>query len=368
MLTAEQGFDLSHLNNIADVSRIGAAFIVHKATQGIGFIDDKYAERQTVALKAGVLWGAYHFGTASDVQAQSTHFLKVAGANTLLVLDLERNPDTSPQSEGTMSLLQSAEFIHVVHDLVGIYPVLYTSSTALGSAYEKAITASGQAMADEALKSLELCDLWVADYSIPPTIPSQWKTWRLQQYGQLQVDGVILDADRANFATLDELKAWWMTETVSAKLGTVDNPSVSGASAFNGDVANLPPETLIVITVDLQVAGTGLVPHEYAVRLREVKVTPDVVTAPPPTPIKMIVTTDILNTHISPSLGSAHGQQLKKGAILDVYPPMPKDKEIANGGKSYWWARIAPNDASGDGNLYLDADPAFIIAYVPPTP
>ena len=53
----------------------GVAGVIHKATQGIGFVDKMYIPRKQPALDAGLLWGAYHFGTADDVDDQVEHFI-----------------------------------------------------------------------------------------------------------------------------------------------------------------------------------------------------------------------------------------------------------------------------------------------------
>jgi len=72
--------DLSHHQETVDFSKIAASGIVgviHKAMQGGTFKDSKYAERRRPALDAGLLWGAYHFGDASDPVAQADAFLDV---------------------------------------------------------------------------------------------------------------------------------------------------------------------------------------------------------------------------------------------------------------------------------------------------
>jgi GH25 family lysozyme M1 (1,4-beta-N-acetylmuramidase) len=56
------------------------------------------------AKDAGLLWGAYHFGTGSDGLKQAQHFLDVVGNDpgTLLVLDFEPNP-TGPSMDSQSS-------------------------------------------------------------------------------------------------------------------------------------------------------------------------------------------------------------------------------------------------------------------------
>lgn len=101
--------------------------VIHKATQGTGFVDDKYAARKPAALAAGLLWGAYHFGTGDDVDAQVSHFINTVqpDGSFVLVLDFEKN--TTPPMN-SMSLDQAKEFLTAVEQQTGEKPVLYTSS------------------------------------------------------------------------------------------------------------------------------------------------------------------------------------------------------------------------------------------------
>lgn len=122
--------DLSHHNASVDFQKIRAADVVgviHKATQGTGFVDDKYAARKPAALAAGLLWGAYHFGTGDDVDAQVSHFINTVqpDGSFVLVLDFEKN--TTPPMN-SMSLDQAKEFLTAVEQQTGEKPVLYTSS------------------------------------------------------------------------------------------------------------------------------------------------------------------------------------------------------------------------------------------------
>jgi lysozyme len=57
--------DLSHYNTVTSFQQVGMAGIIgiiHKATEGMNFVDAKYDEHRAAALSAGLLWGAYHFG------------------------------------------------------------------------------------------------------------------------------------------------------------------------------------------------------------------------------------------------------------------------------------------------------------------
>jgi GH25 family lysozyme M1 (1,4-beta-N-acetylmuramidase) len=58
--------------------RRGNLGIIPKATTGATGKDSEYANRRRPVLDAGLLWGAYHWGTNADVSAQVDNFLSVA--------------------------------------------------------------------------------------------------------------------------------------------------------------------------------------------------------------------------------------------------------------------------------------------------
>src|SRR4051794_41705187 len=58
--------DISHNVRVSDLNLVRKSDIlavIHKATEGGDWIDPSYAERRVQAEAAGLLWGAYHFGT-----------------------------------------------------------------------------------------------------------------------------------------------------------------------------------------------------------------------------------------------------------------------------------------------------------------
>jgi lysozyme len=74
--------DLSHWNsdvNFKLVKEDGILGVVHKVTQGLKYVDPKYAKRRKVAENEGLLWGAYHFGVGENGKDQAEHFLETVG-------------------------------------------------------------------------------------------------------------------------------------------------------------------------------------------------------------------------------------------------------------------------------------------------
>jgi lysozyme len=88
------GIDVSHFDPDLDYKRAhaeGAAFIVHKATEGAG-TDPTYARRAPAIRASGAVPGAYHFLRSTPSAAEQVdHFLSVIGdpAGLLIQLDWE---------------------------------------------------------------------------------------------------------------------------------------------------------------------------------------------------------------------------------------------------------------------------------------
>jgi lysozyme len=166
--------DISHWDGEIDFQAVagdGILGVVQKATQGQLDIDPTYERNRANATQAGLLWGAYHFGTGGDGIAQAEHFLSVVGDSddVLLALDFEENPDGS-----SMNLDQARAFVTHVQARTGRFPGLY------GGSYLKSLIG---AASDPVLVQ---CWLWIAEYGPTPIIPPNWRTWTFWQY----TDGV----------------------------------------------------------------------------------------------------------------------------------------------------------------------------------
>jgi len=204
--------DISHHNGNVDLGKAQAAGIVgviHKATQGTSMVDNMYDQNRQKAVAAGLLWGAYHFGTQADGAAQADFFLSKANADdqTLLVLDFE------PNGNATMTLNQARAFILRIKEVTGRFPGLYSGSLIkeqLGNQLPHPLFAQ--------------CFLWLAQYGPAPThIPATWPAWTMWQYtdGNVgpqphTVDG-IGNCDRDQFnGTLEQLQQLWGVATEAA--------------------------------------------------------------------------------------------------------------------------------------------------------
>jgi lysozyme len=199
--------DISHHNKVSSFAKVKAAGILgvfHKATQGATYTDPTFSGNRKRIKDAGLLFGAYHFGTAGDADAQAEHLLAVAGPDAMLVLDFEPNPQGHD-----MSLHEAEQFVHHIHHVTGRYPGLYSGHT-----IKEALGAAG--ITDAAQTELSRCWLWIARYGAAPLIPKIWPRWTLWQYTDgaagnppHKVDGVgRCDRDQFN-GTAAELQAFW---------------------------------------------------------------------------------------------------------------------------------------------------------------
>jgi lysozyme len=196
--------DISHHNNDVDLKKSkgdGIVGVIQKATQGQTSVDPTFSVNKQKATDAGLLWGAYHFGTGSDGVAQAEHFLEITGtdAGILRVLDFESNP-TGP----SMNLEEARAFVTHVNAVTGKFPGLYSGH------YIKELLGVNK---DPVLAN---CWLWLAQYGPTPVVPPNWDYWTLWQY----TDGAVgpephsvagvgrCDRDMFN-GSLDQLKKLW---------------------------------------------------------------------------------------------------------------------------------------------------------------
>jgi lysozyme len=202
--------DISHNNPAVDFAQLQAAGVlgvIHKATQGLDFVDPHYAARRTAALSVGLLWGAYHFGTPdADGAQQADAFLKTVGdtTDTVLVLDFEDNPSGSGIG---MSLQQARDFVTQVSQATGRYPGFYSG------AWIK------QLLGTKLDPVLAHCWFWLSQFGPNAVVPPNWTTWKLWQYtdgtiGPLphEFPGSAAKFDRDFFnGSADDLHSFWGT-------------------------------------------------------------------------------------------------------------------------------------------------------------
>ncbi|WP_353273341.1 glycoside hydrolase family 25 protein [Wolbachia endosymbiont (group A) of Agelastica alni] len=183
------------------VKEDGIVGIIHKATQGVKYIDHEYAKRRKAAEEEELLWGAYHFGVGEKSgKDQAEHFLETIGdsSSILLALDIEEN-----KGGKNITPKQAEDFVNRVYVVTGRLPLIY------GSPYF---------LKDFATPILTECPLWLSKWGGEPTLPIGWKKWTLWQYTDGKTDPKpnsvegIGSCDRNKFnGTLEELKDFWIS-------------------------------------------------------------------------------------------------------------------------------------------------------------
>jgi lysozyme len=203
--TSNTVIDISHHNgtklNFAKAKAAGIIGVVQKATQGEAYVDATFKKNKDAALAAGLLFGAYHFGTGSNGVSQAAHFLDVVKPDddTLVVLDFESNPAGT-----SMGLEEARAFVTHIQSELGRWPGFYSGhdiKAALGTSV------------DPVLKN---CWFWLAQYGPTAVVPPCWSKWTMWQYTDggvgpqpHSVDG-IGSCDREYFNGTDaQLKSWW---------------------------------------------------------------------------------------------------------------------------------------------------------------
>jgi lysozyme len=200
-------FDISHWQGLVDFSAAKAAgmeAVICKATQGLSSIDTLFAHNTGKAQAAGLLVGAYHFGTDADGAAQADHFLELVGESCLVpVLDFEQNASQ-------MLFTDALQFILTVREKTGIWPVVYCDRS------HASVLAGSKTI-------VENCSLWLAAYrdlGDQPGPPAGWAKgydlWQHEQDGR--VAGVEGSCDRDAFMG-DDLQAWWREHSVNSTEG-----------------------------------------------------------------------------------------------------------------------------------------------------
>jgi lysozyme len=158
-------YQFDRVSNFRDAAQAGIRGIIHKATTGATGKDKKYKERRQPALDAGLLWGAYHWGTAADVKKQVDNFLKIADPDvgTLVALDFETTKGNQ------MTLDQAREFLERIAEKLNRKAIIYSSNVlkeALGNRNDPFFGSHR---------------LWLAQYGPQPIPQKSWsKAWLWQ--------------------------------------------------------------------------------------------------------------------------------------------------------------------------------------------
>jgi glycosyl hydrolase family 25 len=223
------------VESFAAMKAAGIEAVIHKATQGTRFKDPLYEKRKADAKAAGLLWGAYHFGTGAPVDDQVGHFLEVVGddPDTLLVLDFEPNTSGGP----SMSIGQAKDFLRLVAKRSGQKPAIY----------------GGHALKDGLRKGdpfLAGHRLWLCQYGPRAVLPPGWQTYWLWQYtgdgvgpGPHEIAGSSTKGIDLSVCSMTDLAAGWI-ESVEP----VPEPAAQAAVDLTPVVPLPAPKEMVAVS------------------------------------------------------------------------------------------------------------------------
>lgn len=215
--------DLCHYDTVLSYDKVKAAGIVgviYKATEGMGYIDSTYPDERTKALKAGLLWGAYHFANNGDVNVQVANFIAYAQIDpaSLFVLDWEDN------GKNTMSLGQAQAWIEGVENALGRPGecVLYS-----GNVIKEKLTAPNAFFNSRRL--------WLPQYGSKPVLPTGYDRFWLWQYlgdgagpEPHTVDGISGDVDCNSYdGSPEQLADEWASGVFVPPAPAPDQPTIT---------------------------------------------------------------------------------------------------------------------------------------------
>jgi len=219
------GIDISHWQSKVDFNKLkDFDFLIHKCSQGNGYVDPEFKERKRKALEKGLIFGSYHFADGKDAREEARHYINSVGKlnnGELLVLDYEinlRNPDQ-----------WCFNFLDEVEKLTDIKPLLYTNEARVKKMKWKKVVAGN-------------FGLWVAKWGVNDgkkhvkPASGNWPFWVLWQYtsrGKIDaIDGnVDLDYTYLDKETLEKY-GYIEKEDEKVKDDKIDLTLLESASAM----------------------------------------------------------------------------------------------------------------------------------------
>ena len=200
----KEGIDVSHWQGAIDWARVksaGKTFAFAKATEGVGFKDDRYDRNKAGALGQGIKFGAYHFARPglNNPASEADWFvqeMELQRGMLIPAMDLEVTGGLGP----TALTSWTKAWLQRVYERTGVKPLIYTSP-----AFWRNNLNDSRWFADNGYSVL-----WVAHWNTTsPSVPgSNWggKSWTFWQYtSNGSVPGISgrVDLNRYRFSNFD---------------------------------------------------------------------------------------------------------------------------------------------------------------------
>lgn len=162
-----RGIDVSSWQSADVTCTADYDFAIVKVSQGLGYQNPNYSQQAACVIQRGKSLGLYHYATGANAQLEADVFVKRVNGyvgRAVLALDWESEQNSA---WGNGDWVRT--FVNRVHTLTGVWPLVYTSASALW-----------QIPSDVRAN----CGLWVAQYANNWATGYQSAPWKLGDYGE----------------------------------------------------------------------------------------------------------------------------------------------------------------------------------------
>ena len=227
--------DISHWQGSPDFGKVKAAGVIamiHKATEGTGYVDPNRAKNFVNATTAGLKCCTYHWLKPGNAKAQIAHYLATIDPvpGERMVIDYEQDGCTlADLKEAVQALLD---------DPRGLQVTIYSGNLLkeqLGSTHDALLA--------------DHTDLWLAQYTTgTPTWPTgtypHWTLWQYSESGSVDaITGSKVDLDRFNGP--DDALLQWISPNVAAP-----KPAPAAAAVPVSIALTIPDHAALTIAVN----------------------------------------------------------------------------------------------------------------------
>lgn len=181
------GMDISKWQRSLDLTRGNYDFCIVKATEGIGYKDPSFEEREVQLTELNKLIGTYHFArpdlhkTVNGMKDEANYYLEVLDkykliGRSIMVLDWEKEPYNNES--------MVAAFLEEVYSKTGIKPFIYGSRSKL-SKWSKWGIMKQYPIWMAVWPSVERADVGVnPGYKLPSKETIPWVIWQYSATGR----------------------------------------------------------------------------------------------------------------------------------------------------------------------------------------
>lgn len=215
-----------------EVYKHNSHFVIIKATEGVGYIDPKFARNRDEARRVGHPLGFYHFARpdlGNSPEAEALYFCKVV---TLGIQEGETlYLDYEPASNPFPVVDWCKRFLDTVFNQTGVRPMIYLNKSQVRGFDWSPVASAGYA-------------LWLACYDSSPTYGAFNKMAMQQWTSSQKVPGIVGNVDGDwFFGTLEQLKAYGYKKPVTPSASDSPSPSPSPSKSDSPSPSSSPSKS-----------------------------------------------------------------------------------------------------------------------------